>query len=144
MHNLKEIRKDFENFKIKLKNRNIDLNIDNLKDLDEKNFKLEVKYIFQKKSEIFNILKILESFKNLNFSGVITTHLFRNIGFAIIVNSTISMNRDSNYHAAIGGFVGSILTQPFDNLKTWYQSGNKKFPKHWKLKNYMVLNQILS
>ena len=82
--------------------------------------------------------KILESFKNLNFLGAITTHLFRNIGFAIIVNSTISMNRDSNYHAAIGGFVGSILTQPFDNLKTWYQSGNKKFPKHWKLKNYMV------
>ena len=40
MHNLKEIRKDFENFKIKLKNRNIDLNIDNLKDLDEKNRKL--------------------------------------------------------------------------------------------------------
>ena len=40
MHNLKEIRKDFENFKIKLKNRNIDLNINNLKDLDEKNRKL--------------------------------------------------------------------------------------------------------
>lgn len=36
-----------------------------LKDLDEKNFKLEVKYIFQKKSEIFNILKILESFKKV-------------------------------------------------------------------------------
>ncbi len=37
MHNLKEIRKDFENFKQKLKNRNIDIDIDNLKKLDEKN-----------------------------------------------------------------------------------------------------------
>ncbi len=82
--------------------------------------------------------KILESFKSINFSGAVLTHLFRNIGFAIVVNSTISMNRDSNYHAAIGGFVGSILTQPFDNLKTWYQSGNNKFPKHWEFRNYMV------
>ena len=40
MHNLKEIRKDFEKFKIKLKNRNINLDINNLKYLDEKNRKL--------------------------------------------------------------------------------------------------------
>ena len=36
-----------------------------LKDLDEKNFKFYLKYIFQKKSEIFNIKKILESFKSV-------------------------------------------------------------------------------
>lgn len=36
-----------------------------LKDLDEKNFKFDLKYIFQKKSEIFNIKKILESFKSV-------------------------------------------------------------------------------
>ncbi len=36
-----------------------------LKDLDEKNFKFELKYIFQKKSEIFNLLKIFESFKKV-------------------------------------------------------------------------------
>ncbi len=36
-----------------------------LKDLNEKNFKFDVKYIFQKKSEIFNILKILESFRSV-------------------------------------------------------------------------------
>ena len=40
MHNLKEIRKDFESFKTKLKNRNIDLDINILRDLDEKNRKL--------------------------------------------------------------------------------------------------------
>ncbi len=37
MHNIKDIRKNFENFKIQLKNRNIDIDIDNLKSLDEKN-----------------------------------------------------------------------------------------------------------
>lgn len=36
-----------------------------LKDLNEKNFIFDVKYIFQKKSEIFNILKILESFRSV-------------------------------------------------------------------------------
>ena len=36
MHNLKEIRKDFENFKKLLKNRNIDVDIEAIKNLDEK------------------------------------------------------------------------------------------------------------
>ena len=40
MHNIKEIRNDFESFKKKLKSRNIDLNINNLKNLDETNRKL--------------------------------------------------------------------------------------------------------
>ena len=37
MHNLKEIRKDFQNFKKQLKGRNIDIDVELLKDLDEKN-----------------------------------------------------------------------------------------------------------
>jgi len=37
MHDLKEIRKDLEKFQKQLKGRNIDININNLKDLDEKN-----------------------------------------------------------------------------------------------------------
>ena len=46
MHNLKEIRKDFEEFKNKLKNRNIEIDIDNLKNLDEKNRNLiQKKYL---------------------------------------------------------------------------------------------------
>ncbi len=36
-----------------------------LKNLNEKNFIFDVKYIFQKKSEIFNILKISESFRSV-------------------------------------------------------------------------------
>jgi len=37
MHNIKDIRKNLENFKIQLKIRNIDVDIDNIKSLDEKN-----------------------------------------------------------------------------------------------------------
>ena len=37
MHNLKEIRKDFDNFKKLLEKRSIDIDIDKLKKLDEKN-----------------------------------------------------------------------------------------------------------
>ena len=37
MHDLKEIRKDFEKFQKQLKGRNIDLNINILSDLDKKN-----------------------------------------------------------------------------------------------------------
>ena len=40
MHNIKDIRKDFEKFQNKLKNRNIELDIENLKKLDDKNRKL--------------------------------------------------------------------------------------------------------
>ena len=40
MHNIKDIRKDFNNFKDKLKNRNIDTDLDNLIGLDEQNRKL--------------------------------------------------------------------------------------------------------
>ena len=37
MHNLKEIRKDFDNFKRLLEKRNVDIDLDHLKKLDEKN-----------------------------------------------------------------------------------------------------------
>ena len=40
MHNIKDIRNDFEDFKEKLKNRNIDISLDNIKSLDEENRKL--------------------------------------------------------------------------------------------------------
>ena len=40
MHNIKDIRKDFNNFKEKLKNRNIDTDLDNIMSLDEQNRKL--------------------------------------------------------------------------------------------------------
>ena len=53
MHNIKDIRKDFENFKDKLKNRNIDVSLDNILSLDEENRKLiqeKEKYEMEKKT----------------------------------------------------------------------------------------------
>ena len=40
MHNLKEIRKDYQGFKKKLQGRNINIDIDNIKRLDERNREL--------------------------------------------------------------------------------------------------------
>jgi seryl-tRNA synthetase len=40
MHNIKEIRTDFENFKNQLKVRNIEVDINEIKKLDENNRKL--------------------------------------------------------------------------------------------------------
>ena len=37
MHNIKDIRKNLENFKNQIKKRNINIDIDNLKKLDEEN-----------------------------------------------------------------------------------------------------------
>ena len=76
MHNLKEIRKDFENFKKLLKNRNIDVDIEAIKNLDEKNRELIQKKekleserkeiskskdesLFKKSKEISNELELL-------------------------------------------------------------------------------------
>ncbi len=53
MHNIKDIRNDFENFKERLKNRNIDINLDNILSLDEENRKLiqeKEKFEMEKKS----------------------------------------------------------------------------------------------
>ena len=40
MHNIKDIRKDFDNFRNQLKSRNIDIDINKIKNLDEKNRQL--------------------------------------------------------------------------------------------------------
>ena len=40
MHNLKEIRKDFDNFKKSLEKRSIEVDISNLEQLDKKNREL--------------------------------------------------------------------------------------------------------
>ena len=53
MHNIKDIRNDFENFKEKLKNRNIDISLDNIISLDAENRKLiqeKEKFEMEKKS----------------------------------------------------------------------------------------------
>ena len=40
MHNIKEIKNNFEEFKKLMKLRNVDINLDNILSLDEKNRKL--------------------------------------------------------------------------------------------------------
>ena len=58
MHNLKEIRKDFESFKKKLLNRNINVDFENLKKLDEKNRELiQKKEDFEKEKKVISKLK---------------------------------------------------------------------------------------
>ncbi|MDC3157760.1 serine--tRNA ligase [Candidatus Pelagibacter sp.] len=53
MHNIKDIRNDFKNFKERLKNRNIDISLDNILSLDGENRKLiqeKEKFEMEKKS----------------------------------------------------------------------------------------------
>ena len=47
MHNIKNIRKDFDNFKELLKSRNLKIDINNIKNLDEKN-----RILIQKKKNL--------------------------------------------------------------------------------------------
>ena len=52
MHNLKEIRKDFKTFKELIKNRNVDIDIENLKKLDDLNRELiQKKESFEKEKK---------------------------------------------------------------------------------------------
>lgn len=90
-----------------------------------------------KTQKIINNRSIIESFKNIKIGPAIATHLSRNMIFAVVVNSIIQKDKNSLYNGAVGGLIGSIVTHPLDSLKTWYQSGNYNYPKHWCLKDYM-------
>ena len=61
MHNIKDIRNDFENFKEKLKNRNIDTDLDSLIGLDEQNRKL-----IQEKENWMKLIIMSQDYKALN------------------------------------------------------------------------------
>ena len=76
-------------------------------------------------------------FKDVKFYPSVMSHLGRNAGFAVIMNQIIQKKPDSMYYGAIGGFVASLVTHPFDTLKTWYMTGNKNYPKHWTFKDFM-------
>lgn len=90
-----------------------------------------------KTQKIINNCSSIQSFNNVKILHAVSTHLIRNIGFAVCVNGMIQKDPDSFYYGAVGGFLGSVITQPFDSLKTWYQSGNKIYPTHWRINNYM-------
>jgi hypothetical protein len=79
---------------------------------------------------------IFNAFKQQNiFMGAFFT-LTRNIGFTLGLATFINNNNGSYYHGAVGGFVGALITHPLDSLKTWYQTGNIKYPKHWTIVDY--------
>jgi len=63
--------------------------------------------------------------------------LSRNTIFAVGFTISIDSIENKNYSGAVGGLVGSLLSHPIDSLKTYYQAGNKSFPKKWKFNNYM-------
>jgi len=82
-------------------------------------------------------INIFNHFKDIKILSSISSHLGRNAGFAIIMNQIIQKKPESLYYGAIGGFLASVATHPFDTLKTWYMTGNHNFPKHWGFKDYM-------
>ena len=70
MHNLKEIRKDFDNFKKLLEKRFLEINLDNLEKLDKENREfIQKKRLLKKKKKIYQNQKInlyLKNQKNIN------------------------------------------------------------------------------
>ena len=59
MHNLKEIRKDFEAFRNSLKGRSANIDFDNLKKLDKQNREfIQKKEVLEKEKKIFQNQKI--------------------------------------------------------------------------------------
>ena len=90
--------------------------------------------------EQIKIRKMVNSnsiFKNSNHFIGFSTLLARNIGFCVTFVSCVNFIDNDYYSGAVGGLLGAFITQPFDSLKTYYQSGNKKFPK-WNLYKYMI------
>lgn len=90
-----------------------------------------------KTQKINNNIDFKKSFKNINHIGSYSTHLSRNALFAVILNYSIQKDPNSYYIAGLSAGIASLISQPFDSLKTWYQSGNYKYPKNWNFYNYM-------
>ena len=89
-----------------------------------------------KTQRIINNYNWKNAFKSVNHSPSLGYHLIRNQIFATSVSSFISSNETKYLNAGIGALTGAALSQPFDSLKTWFQSGNKTFPYKWKLRDY--------
>ena len=77
-----------------------------------------------------NKISILSIIKKSKYPGFYITSL-RNAGFAICVNVAINYKENINNSntfllGAFGGFIGSVLTQPLDYLKTEIQRKKEK------------------
>jgi seryl-tRNA synthetase len=136
MHNLKEIRKDFESFKKKLLNRNINVDFENLKKLDEKNreliqkkegfekekkdiSKLKDKSLFNKSKEISNELDQISEEQKIVKNQL--DKILSNI--PNVPHKDAPNGKDENDNIEIAKF-GKILKFDF-KPKTHYELGEK-------------------
>ena len=90
-----------------------------------------------KTQRVLNDVNMRNAFYDVKFMPSFGVHLMRNMIFMGVLNSVIESDRDSMYVGGVGGLVGSLITQPLDTLKTWYQSGKKSYPVGWGFKDYM-------
>jgi hypothetical protein len=82
-------------------------------------------------------LKINQIFNSTpkNYLGAVLPHYGRNLLFVSCFLYSKSKIDNPFVGGAVGGLVGSIISHPLDSLKTYFQSGQIKYPQ-WKLKNY--------
>lgn len=79
-----------------------------------------------------------KAFQNIDNKKAFAIHWNRNFIFAGSVCHFINNDDEkTSYKAGLGGMIGSVITQPLDTLKTWYQSEKTKYPFHWKLQDYL-------
>ena len=136
MHNIKDIRKDFENFKDKLKNRNVDISLDNIISLDEENrkliqekekFEMEKKTIskskdqslFEKSKELS--LKIEEINKNQIKLQTQITDILSSIPNIPLSDVPVGKDENSNKEIEKKGEIKDFNFKP----KTHYELGDK-------------------
>ena len=134
MHNLKEIRKDFNTFKKSLEKRSIDIDLSKIEDLDKKNRELiqeketlekekkeisksKDKSLFEKSKEISsNLEKIIEQQKKVKEN---LDNLLSNI--PNIPHNDVPLGKDENDNVEINKF-GKISKFDFDP-KSHYELG---------------------
>ena len=136
MHNIKDIRNDFENFKDKLKNRNIDISLDNIISLDEENrkfiqekekFEMEKKSISKSKDQsLFEkskdlSLKIEEINKNQIKLQRQITDILSSIPNIPLSDVPVGQNENSNKEIEKKGEIKEFNFKP----KSHYELGDK-------------------
>ena len=136
MHNIKDIRKDIDNFKNTIKNRNVDVDFDQILNLDEENRKLiqekeklemEKKSIskskdetlFEKSKEISN--KIDDLSKNKKNVKVLLDQILSNIPNLPLNDVPVGKDENSNKEVVKSGEIKEMSFKP----KSHYEIGEK-------------------
>ena len=136
MHNIKDIRKDIDNFKNTIKNRNVDVDFDQILNLDEENRKLiqekeklemEKKSIskskdetlFEKSKEISN--KIDDLSKNQKNVKVLLDQILSNIPNLPLNDVPVGKDENSNKEVVKSGKIKEMSFKP----KSHYEIGEK-------------------